>query len=125
MTATNWLCGILRSNGGYRAQRLSRSVARCLKTQCFAVLVLGAQAQTTVPSAASVAPAARQAVAPVQATQPDTARNGNTPMNAQGLSGDPTRASKKLGKEFGAVRVRLYVEEIKRHLAALGVSEAK
>ena len=55
----------------------------------------------------------------------DTARNGNTPMNAQGLSGDPTRASKKLGKEFGAVRVRLYVEEIKRHLAALGVSEAK
>ena len=48
----------------------------------------------------------------------DTTRNGNGPMNARGISGDPTRASKKLGKQFGEVRVRLYVDEIRRHLAS-------
>ncbi|ALW86681.1 hypothetical protein AUC43_17295 [Hymenobacter sedentarius] len=55
----------------------------------------------------------------------DTARNGNTPMNARGLSGDPTRASKKRGKQFGEVRVGAYVDEIKRHLAALGAGSVE
>ena len=48
----------------------------------------------------------------------DTTRNGNGPLNARGISGDPTQASKKLGKQFGDVRVRLYVAEIRHHLAS-------
>ena len=48
----------------------------------------------------------------------DTTRNGNGPLNARGISGDPTHASKKLGKQFGDVRVRLYVDEIRHHLAS-------
>ena len=54
MMATSWPCGILRS---------SRFAALLLVTAA-------AQAQVTVPSAASVAPAAQQPVAPVQATPP-------------------------------------------------------
>lgn len=48
----------------------------------------------------------------------DTTRNGNGPLNARGISGDPTQASKKLEEQFGDVRVRLYVDEIRHHLAS-------
>ena len=46
----------------------------------------------------------------------DTTNKGNGPLNAQGISGDPTRATAKLGGQFAALRVKLYVDEIRRHL---------
>jgi creatinine amidohydrolase len=50
----------------------------------------------------------------------DTTNKGNGPLNAKGFSGDPTKATAKLGEQFAALRVRLYVDEIKRHLNSLG-----
>ena len=46
----------------------------------------------------------------------DTTKKGNGPLNARGFSGDPTKATAKLGEQFAALRVKLYVDEIKRHL---------
>ena len=98
MTATNWPCSILSSERGARPHPLlpekmrikhflgGQGVRSCV---CVALLLLGAitvQAQVTVPSAASSAPAAKQAVAPVQpAPQP--------PLDA---SAAPTVAAWKL-----------------------------
>ena len=49
----------------------------------------------------------------------DTTRKGNRPLGQRGLSGDPTRANEKLGKEFADLRIKLYVAEIRRHLSEL------
>ena len=46
----------------------------------------------------------------------DTTNKGNGPLNAKGISGDPTNATANLGEQFAALRVKLYVDEIKRHL---------
>jgi len=48
----------------------------------------------------------------------DTTNKGNGPLNAQGISGDPTKATAKLGGQFAALRVKLYVDEIRRHLTS-------
>ncbi len=66
--ATIWLCGILRNN---RRGGTSRGVSGGLITLGCAVLGLGANAQGTVPAAASVAPAA--AAAPTETPRPAAA----------------------------------------------------
>ena len=47
----------------------------------------------------------------------DTTQKGNGPLNAKGISGDPTKANEKWGKQFADLRVKLYVAEIRRHLS--------
>ena len=47
----------------------------------------------------------------------DTTQKGNGPLNAIGISGDPTKANEKWGKQFADLRVKLYVAEIRRHLS--------
>ena len=72
MMVPNWFCGILNSNARVRLRRVndsSRSVPQCFTTQCLAGLLLIARvthAQVTVPSSASVAPAGKEMVSPVQ-----------------------------------------------------------
>ena len=46
----------------------------------------------------------------------DTTQRGNGPLDDKGISGDPTKANEKLGRQFADLRVKLYVEEIRRHL---------
>jgi creatinine amidohydrolase/Fe(II)-dependent formamide hydrolase-like protein len=48
----------------------------------------------------------------------DTTKKGNGPLNVRGFSGDPTKATAKLGEQFAALRVKLYVDEIRRHLTS-------
>ena len=49
----------------------------------------------------------------------DTTQKGNGPLDERGISGDPTKANAKLGKQFADLRVKLYVVEIRRHLSML------
>lgn len=52
---------------------------------------------------------------------PGTSENdGNGPVNSLGYSGDPTGANAKLGREFGAMRVRLASEELSAALKSAG-----
>ena len=46
----------------------------------------------------------------------DTTQRGNGPLDDKGISGDPTKANEKLGRQFADLRVKLYVEEIRLHL---------
>lgn len=47
----------------------------------------------------------------------DLTEEGNGPLSPEGFSGDPRGATPALGRRFGALRVRLAVEELKRDLA--------
>ncbi|WP_304170261.1 creatininase family protein [Phenylobacterium aquaticum] len=47
----------------------------------------------------------------------DLTDEGNGPLSAEGFSGDPRGATPAMGRKFGALRVRLAVEELKRDLA--------
>jgi len=49
----------------------------------------------------------------------DTTQKGNGPLDHHGVSGDPTKANEKLGKQFADIRINLYVAEIRRHLKTL------
>ena len=49
----------------------------------------------------------------------DTTQKGNGPLDDRGISGDPTKANEKLGKQFADLRVKLYVAEIRRRLSML------
>jgi hypothetical protein len=78
-----WLCGSIRGNDAPRSVTIR--VQRLLRVGALlAVLALplGAHAQATVPSAASVAPAA--GVAPVEATPGPKTLNPNAPASAPG-----------------------------------------
>lgn len=46
--------------------------------------------------------------------------DGNGPVNGLGYSGDPTGASPQVGREFGALRVRLASEELTAALKSAG-----
>ena len=84
MMATSWLCGILRNKPAVEKQRVASSgprhwsndqTLRLYLVLAFLSLTTTVQAQVAVPSAASVAPAAKQAVAsvppvPADATAP-------------------------------------------------------
>ncbi len=72
MMATSWPCGILRSDSGV-SEPYRNVVRRVVQHGRIIKLLMGlhllaitAQAQNTVPGAASVAPASKAAVAPVQ-----------------------------------------------------------
>lgn len=58
----------------------------------------------------------RKLVRPNLFTVGDTTQKGNGPLDDKGISGDPTKANEKLGKQFADLRVKLYIEEIRRHL---------
>lgn len=47
----------------------------------------------------------------------DLTEDGNGPLSPEGFSGDPRGATAAMGRRFGALRVRLAVEEIRRDLA--------
>jgi len=47
----------------------------------------------------------------------DTTKDGNGPLDAAGVSGDPCAATPELGRQFGRLRVQLAVAEIRRWLA--------
>jgi len=52
---------------------------------------------------------------------PGTIENdGNGPVNGLGYSGDPTGATAEMGREFGALRVRLASEELSAALKSAG-----
>ena len=59
----------------------------------------------------------KKLVRPDLFTVGDTTQKGNGPLTAIGFTGDPTKSSKKLGKQFADLRVKLYVAEIRRHLS--------
>ncbi|MCI3131977.1 creatininase family protein [Phenylobacterium aquaticum] len=47
----------------------------------------------------------------------DLTEEGNGPLSPEGFSGDPRGATAALGRKFGALRIKLAVEELKRDLA--------
>jgi hypothetical protein len=65
MMAMSWPCGILRSKK-HVLRRAAKQNGSLRLMFCLCLLASAAQAQVSVPSAASAAPAASQSVAPVQ-----------------------------------------------------------
>ena len=49
----------------------------------------------------------------------DTTLKGNGPLDEQGVSGDPRKATVKQGKQFADLRVTLFISEIRNHLLSL------
>ena len=47
----------------------------------------------------------------------DTTQQGNGPLDAAGVSGDPRQATPEQGKQFGQLRVHLAVQEIRQWLS--------
>lgn len=46
----------------------------------------------------------------------NTTMKGNGPLDAHGVSGDPTKANAKDGKAYSDLRVKLYIEELRNHI---------
>ena len=116
MMATSWLCGILNSSTSlHRGGFISRSVLRCLKAQCLAVFVFGA-AQAQVPAAASVAPASRQVVAPVQPAAPAADAATATPWKLLRFIKLPNPGAASLDR-----RGALYVADADNNLRQYGL----
>ena len=51
----------------------------------------------------------------------DTTKKGNGPLSDKGFSGDPRKSTAKLGEQFAAFRIQLYVDEIRRHLDEMNI----
>jgi creatinine amidohydrolase/Fe(II)-dependent formamide hydrolase-like protein len=50
----------------------------------------------------------------------DVSNGGNGELNAEGFAGDPRPSTVAIGKRFGAIRVRLATDELRRALKAAG-----
>lgn len=50
----------------------------------------------------------------------DISNGGNGELNAEGFAGDSRRSTVELGKQFGALRVKLATDQLRAYLAAAG-----
>lgn len=50
----------------------------------------------------------------------DVSNGGNGRLNAEGFAGDPRPSTVEIGKQFGAIRVKLATDELRRALKAAG-----